>query len=517
MPRIATSAVPKICTSLGVDDADELERLSQLAMNGGAKLFEIRLDALPDPRDGLAVIRAIRERDKGVVVIATCRSEAARGKFSEGIDEQLEVLSDAVANGASLVDLEIESAEQCVHKVSELRKQVLLIVSYHDLDETPELGGVLGRLQQVDADFYKIACKGIDYQDVGRTLDFLGQSQESNLIVLSIGELGACTRILGPAYGAVFTYAKSGDASAPSTADGQLTADELTNIYRIHEISDETKQYGFACYPVWQSPSPAMHNAAFRAAGLDARYLPFPVPDGIILDSFMKFARAKRLDGFNVGMPNKVSIMRYLDHVDETATAVGAVNTVYRVGGELHATNTDVDGVRKCLDLLGGTSLRSALVVGNGGAARSCLYVLRELGIECSITGRNMTNISQLADKLSICPLTPVESCQERFDLLVNATPLGMRGDLKDQQLLASLPAGAVFDVVYDPPETSLVSSAKALGHSTVSGLTMLVEQGAHAFNRWVGSTPPSQVMREAAEAFLREQAIQIARRVASN
>ena len=111
MPRIATSAVPKICTSLGVDDADELERLSQLAMNGGAKLFEIRLDALPDPRDGLAVIRAIRERDKGVVVIATCRSEAARGKFSEGIDEQLEVLSDAVANGASLVDLEIESAE----------------------------------------------------------------------------------------------------------------------------------------------------------------------------------------------------------------------------------------------------------------------------------------------------------------------------------------------------------------------------------------------------------------------
>ncbi len=283
---------------------------------------------------------------------------------------------------------------------------------------------------------------------------------------------------------------------------------------------------GLLGYPLGHSVSPAMHNAAFQALGLDGRYDALPTPPERLAETVAGL-RAAGYRGVNVTIPHKQAVMPLLDELSEAARAIGAVNTVIVDQGltvlgrtvspaALRGDNTDWLGFLHPLDALG-FDLRgkSALLLGAGGSARAVVYALIRRGLaHLSIWARTPARAADLAahaqtlspsltiHQFTNSPLTINHSPA----LIVNTTPLGMWPHVDASPWPADLPipAGAlVYDLVYRPERTLFLQQAEAAGCATQGGLEMLVVQGAAAFELWTGQQPPLEVMMTAARASL--------------
>ncbi len=223
------------------------------------------------------------------------------------------------------------------------------------------------------------------------------------------------------------------------------------------------KRFGLIGHPVGHSRSAEMHNRWFSEQGIDARY------DLIDLKSIEAFREVMAfMDGVNVTIPHKQSVMQFLDVISDEARAVGAVNTIVRRNGLLYGYNTDVDGFRA---LAQGMEHKKAIVLGTGGAAKAVVYVLSQMGCNIkSVSHKELDN-------------SPVSI--KGYDLIINATPLGMtpntdscpniRYDEIEPQMTA-------IDIVYNPEETEFLKRFKSHGCETRGGMLMLIEQGKKAF-----------------------------------
>lgn len=270
--------------------------------------------------------------------------------------------------------------------------------------------------------------------------------------------------------------------------------------------------YGILGHPVAQSLSPAMHNAAFRALGLDAVYVPFPVAPAQ-LEAALAGLAAAGVRGLNVTVPHKQAIVSLLDDLTPEAREMGAVNTVRLDGGHAVGTNTDGAGFLLSLthDLDFAPAGRSVLLLGAGGAARAIAYALLRADVgRLTIANRTGERAQALvADCRTRFPGVPVEAAAldavagTAPDLLVNATTVGMGDGETPVALDAVGVTGAVIDIVYHPAETPLLAAAKALGLARTNGIGMLLYQGAAAFRFWTDREPPVDVMREALLAGL--------------
>ena len=271
-----------------------------------------------------------------------------------------------------------------------------------------------------------------------------------------------------------------------------------------------TRVYGVLGWPVAHSRSPAMHNAAFAAAGLDARYVPFAVEPGALADA-VRGLRALGIAGVNVTVPHKTSVLPLLDSVDEAARAVGAANTVVReADGRLHGTNTDAEGLVRALveagALLDGAQ---ALVLGAGGAARAAVFGLRRAGAQVTVAARNVGAASAFSgDVVALGDHASLRAAFARADLVVQATTATMaaaehahaRAFVDALPLVALRRGTLVVDLVYAPRDTALLLAARGGGARTLDGLAMLLHQGALAFELWTGLPAPLTVMRAALE-----------------
>jgi shikimate dehydrogenase len=261
-----------------------------------------------------------------------------------------------------------------------------------------------------------------------------------------------------------------------------------------------------------------MHNAAFRAADLNWRYVPLAVhPDRV--GQAVRGLRALGFAGCNVTVPHKQAVMEHLDQITDEAQAIGAVNTIVtQPGGRMMGHNTDAAGFLRSL-VQGGfqPQRRRAVVIGAGGAARAVTYALASVGTAITILNRTLTRAESLAaDLISLfpsvslrsLPLTPTILRQEvpTANLLVNATSLGMWPQIdrspwpEELDLPASL---TVFDLVYIPLETKLMRQARGAGARAIGGLEMLVCQGVAAWELWTVQRAPVEVMIAAAKAAL--------------
>ncbi len=277
-------------------------------------------------------------------------------------------------------------------------------------------------------------------------------------------------------------------------------------------ISGTTQLLGLIGDPVSHSLSPAMHNAALAALGENYCYVPFPVaPDQ--LPTAVAGLAALGVQGFNVTIPHKQAIVPLLAQVDPRAARVGAVNTVYRLpGGGWGGTNTDIEGF---LQPLLGLDLQGipALILGCGGAARAVIQGCLELGIRpLRVAGRSLEKVAalrQIWPEVEPVAWEDLDPYLPQTQLLVNTTPVGMQEEESRSPLsweqLRRLPAGAlVYDLIYVPNPTRLLRMAADLGHTPISGLEMLIHQGAKALSLWLGGKPvPVEVMREAAQRQL--------------
>ena len=278
-------------------------------------------------------------------------------------------------------------------------------------------------------------------------------------------------------------------------------------------ITGSTTVCGVIGDPIEHTLSPAMHNAAFRELGLDFVYLPFHVhPRG--LEAAIGGMRGLNIRGLNVTIPHKLSVIPLLDDVDPAASRIGAVNTIVNYKGKLTGYNTDAPGFIHALhqevaDLKG----RQVLVIGAGGAARAVAFALAGEGAELTILNRqeefdwaeelaatihNAFGLKVTAALLEHLNLAPALA---QASVLVNATSLGMapNDDLSPVPADLLRPGLIVFDVVYNPLETRLLREAKAAGGRAISGLEMLVWQGALAFQMFTGYPAPVELMRREA------------------
>jgi len=255
--------------------------------------------------------------------------------------------------------------------------------------------------------------------------------------------------------------------------------------------------------------SPAMQNAAFRELGLDYIYLPFKVrPEE--LSKAVDGMRALNIRGLNVTLPHKVSVIPLLDKLDPMADKIGAVNTIVNDNGLLTGYNTDAYGALQALEYAGASPDNTKVVIlGAGGASRAISFILAERGASLVILNRplEMDWAKDLAGQISrLFRTTEALELNEpnlavslkKADILINATSVGMSPDSEATPVPARLlsPGLTVFDIVYNPVSTRLISEAEASGAQTVRGLDMLVWQGALSFEKWTGHAAPIELMK---------------------
>ena len=266
-------------------------------------------------------------------------------------------------------------------------------------------------------------------------------------------------------------------------------------------ITGSTRIVGVIGDPVGHSRSPAMHNAAFDALELDWVYVAFPVRRGEGAAAVRAVATLG-LVGLNITMPHKADAAAACDDLSSEAGALGTVNTVVNADGTLAGHSTDGDGFLRALDDEGiAVAGQRAVIVGAGGAGRAITHALGRVGAHVTIAARRPDAARRAA---SLAPggaaIALDELAIERFDLVVNATPIGMAGEPPPFDTALLHDGQFVFDTVY-PVETPLLREARARGVRAAGGLGMLVHQGALSFSLWTGVEPPLEVMRAAASA----------------
>ncbi len=266
-------------------------------------------------------------------------------------------------------------------------------------------------------------------------------------------------------------------------------------------IDAATRLYCVLGNPVAQSKSPVMHNAAFAAVGINGVYVALAVSD---IGAAMAAVRTLDIAGASVTIPHKVSIMAHLEAVDETARAIGAVNTVVNRDGRLTGYNTDWQGA---MDALGGKTAidgRQVLVLGAGGAARAVAYGIRSRGGRLLVANRTASRAEALAGEFGGRAVSQDQAealvAGGGVDVLINTTSAGMAPAVDVCPLSPGClrPEMTVMDIVYNPLETRLLEAARAAGCVTVDGLAMFVCQGARQFEYWTGVAAPTAIMREA-------------------
>ena len=270
---------------------------------------------------------------------------------------------------------------------------------------------------------------------------------------------------------------------------------------------------GLIGYPLEHSLSPKIHNAAFNACGLIGDYSLFLIAPNNqqALKDILARVRSGEIQGLNVTIPHKQNIIPLLDQLTPIAQAIGAVNTIYLREGKLIGDNTDAPSFLSDLKRfignreLGTGNRKTALVFGAGGSARAVVYALVNDGWKTTIAARRVEQAQQLAASFTqhaLC-ITDYESFilhPISFTLLVNATPIGMSPNIDQSPWpdYLSFPGAAIYDLVYNPRETKLVKDARAKELPATTGLGMLIEQAALAFEIWTGHNPSNNILFKA-------------------
>jgi 3-dehydroquinate dehydratase/shikimate dehydrogenase len=464
------------------------------AMTGCADLVELRLDSVADPD----VAAALADRQRPVII--TCRPRWEGGLFDGSEDARRQLLQSALEAGAEYVDVEVRAG---FDDLIARRNGRRIVLSLHDFDQVPDdLEDRLRLMKGTGAEVVKIAVQARRLSDC-LTLAALGRAHEHGLVLIAMGEQGAVTRMLPSRFHSMWTYAGS------LSGIGQMSAETLVNQFRFHQITTKTDVYGIAGFPVGHSASPAMHNAAFREAGLDAVYLPLPARDA---EDFVTFARAFGLKGASITIPYKSALMREVDEVSPVASRIGAINTLRVEDARWIGDNSDAEGFLAPLRSRAQLSGLRASLLGAGGAARAVAVGLASNGASVRVHARDAARAEAVAGLVAgSTGAWPPE--RGSWDLLVNCTPIGMYPDVGVSPIPPkALGGGIVYDLVYNPMETRLLQDAKAAGCPTIGGLEMLLSQAQQQFEWWTGMRPSAEVMRAAALTRLGEMAAGVAR-----
>src|SRR5438270_9358952 len=491
--RLLRQRLPRVCVPVvGKNAVEMLERAEQVARDNS--FIEFRLDYLSQPAQLFPKVKGFVEYHPHISLIGTCRRANNGGRFRGSIASQVDVLAKAAAAGCHLVDIELESASHLKSSDwQKLKKNSGVILSFHDFHSTKKLEETFEKMAGYPADFLKIVTTAKSLSDNVTMMKFLEAKSDVRAIVgLCMGEQGIISRLLSVRAGSAFTFgaANPGEETAP----GQIAARTLRETYRIDQADAATRVYGVAGDPVAQSLSPVMMNTAFRRENLNAVYLALHAKT---LTDLMACVRDIPIHGMSVTMPYKEAIIRHLDKTDAVTTKIGACNTVIRgQDGHLYGFNTDVAGVIRPLEQRMAIAGSKFLVLGAGGAARAAVFGSKERGGEVWVMNQTAIAGQKLAKQAKARAIQKSQLAKLSFDAIINATPVGMKGD-KEKPLLSEKDMNTryAFEMVYSPAETKFTKIARAKGIHVIPGVEMFVHQGARQFEIWTGKPAPFDEM----------------------
>ena len=527
---------PGIALSVAASTAEQATAglLAAWEQTGPDDLLELRLDHLE--RAEPAVLPRILDPLPPAALgrlIATVRRREEGGRFPGSETARVRLLVEAARLGVGWLDLEAEADRAVSPPISEQARRanpaVRLIASHHDFAGIPDdLENLPARLAALRPALVKVAAAASGFEEVARihrllragaaspidrpSADRPSAAERSDaappLVAVALGEAGRGLRVTARAAGArLSTYAPP--AGWPTAAPGQRDAEAIRSRHRRWgaNLAAPVPVFGVVGFPVAQSLSPAMHEAAFRHLGIEAAYRPFAVPPDELAE-FLTAARLAEVAGLNLTIPHKRAATALLDGLDAEAQRIGAVNTILRAepgGRDFVGANTDWIGAVEAIEEATPLRGRRVSLLGAGGSARAVLYGVRRRGAEAVVYARNDRRAAALADDFGARAARWADLPAAEGDLLVNTTPIGMA--------LGPDPAGSpaplstvlghrtVFDLVFHPRRTPLLEAAAGAGRAVVPGLRMLVRQAARAFTRWTGRPAPVEVMARAAKA----------------
>lgn len=499
----------KICISIKGETIDDVKQKIGAAA-GNADLIEIRFDGIDEKelfakRNGkVNTVSSLIDRFPEIAFIVTFRSRE-QGGFQNYPDTS----RDEFWNwdfSSDYIDCELDIADRDFG--TKAKKKIISIHNFRDSEMDFE--AVLARAGECRADVLKLAITSVDATDGIAVWNFAKNLKTENdleVIPIAMGDCGKWTRILAPQISTPLIYA-SGTRNE-TVAPGQVSAEDLNDVFRVKEIDGETEVYGLVAGSTAYSMSPYMHNSAFSESGLNAVYVPFEVRN--LADFVKRMVRPESREielnicGFSVTNPFKQEIIEQLDFLDTAADRIGAVNTVKIIDKQLVGFNTDADGFATPLEaFFKDISGKRFAIFGSGGAARACVYALKTRGAEASIFARNVERAGLLANDFG-CHSYGIEEFSRfsgEFDAAVNSTPCGTAGMLENESVLLieeMKTLQLIYDLVYNPIDTLLLREAKKAGIPTIGGLEMLVEQGKRQFELWTGRDAPAETMRHAA------------------
>ncbi|HPU05939.1 MAG TPA: shikimate dehydrogenase [Thermogutta sp.] len=460
----------------------------------GAKLVEIRLDYINGP---VNVKRLLAERP--CPVIMTCRRERDGGRFNGAEQQRQLILRTAIAEGVDYIDLEEDIAAE-IPRFGQTKR----IISYHNFRETPaDLQALHERMSQLDPDIIKIATLANHPQDNLRMFRLVAQSRIPT-VGICMGDMGIPSRILAGKFGSPFTYAAF--HSDRAIAPGQLSFEEMTQVYRYEDIRHDTEVFAVIADPVGHSLSPIIHNAAFQKFGMNKVYIPIRVPREDLYE-FIDQAPQWGIKGLSVTIPHKEAILAKLTKADSIVRGIGAANTVIFEGKERLGFNTDCRAAIEAIEVALGTPVggrspihgKQALVLGAGGAGKAVAFGLIRAGATVTLTDGDAEKARLLAEKLD-CAYVPWDDRHSvACDILANCTPVGMHPNVDESPFDAKYLRShmLVFDAVYNPENTLLIKDARARNCKVVTGVEMFVRQACMQFKLFTGRDGPADLMRE--------------------
>ena len=433
---------------------------------------------------------ANRHSSSGTTFLATCRRTAGGGEFNGTVEAELDWLRKARLAGCRWCDVEMETLRELPDR--SLRGRSLpekVLLSMHNFRRTPKLPTRVSVPLASGVDAIKFAAMANSIADSVKLLKLAKRSP--NLVPVSMGELGLPSRILALREGSPLTYAPIAAATAP----GQVSLQDLKYLFRANELTRKTAVYGVIGNPISHSLSPLMHNTGYASARKDAVFLPFLVKT---LGDFLSAISDFRVKGFSVTLPHKQAVFRKLDACEPLAEKIGAVNTVtVRRDGTLHGSNTDYLGVLRALEKQIALRGRTVLILGAGGAARAAAFATASQGANVFVSARRESAARSLAKSVDGEPVKRADLHRRKFDVIVNATPLGMSPNPEISPLAASeLNCFIVFDLIYRPLRTKLLKIAASKGLQTISGVEMFLSQGIAQWEWWMKEKAPEREMR---------------------
>jgi 3-dehydroquinate dehydratase/shikimate dehydrogenase len=482
-----------ICVAIGRGRHRHIIAEHRHLVTQGAKLVELRLDYI---NGQINLKRLTAERPCPVII--TIRRDVDGGKWRGSEQERQMILRQAIVDGVDYVDLE-EDVAKTIRRYGKTKR----IVSYHDFRQTPEdLSAIHARLAALDADVVKLATLANSPHDNLRMMQLV-QSAKVPTVGMCMGDLGTPSRILCRRFGAPFTYASFHHERL--LAPGQLSFEQMVNIYHYEQIEKDTAVLGVIADPIGHSLSPLIHNTALRQANINAVYVPFRVP-AEHLEQFLTDAREWGIRGLSVTIPHKEAVLKRLTKFDPAVKGIGAANTLVFENDDLIGYNTDfraaVDSLERAVrgpQTGGGLEGKTSLILGAGGAARAMAYGLKRFGASVVISGRTAKRAYALAASLGCETIDWHNRHGISPNIIINASPVGMHPNVDETPYDKNHlnPSMVVFDMVYNPENTLLIKEARGQGCTVVTGVEMFVRQASLQFKLFTGKDAPWELMRD--------------------